>query len=138
MNKLITTNTGGFPFKSDDLRFVDNAIREGLNGLLSSLMMNFPSAVLGGCYIADLGSAYRIYEGYIFYNHEIWYVPQHDLTKVVGQTLYFCPELTWDAAGSKTFKSGDVHDTYQVRRMKLYYYASPPSAGFTLDSINSA
>jgi len=135
MDKLFTTNTGGFPLKSDDLRFMDASYRDAFKALLKGLLGSYANGVIIGCRVEDDGPVVYVHEGYIAYQDEIWYVPDHTVTIVSGQTMYFYPELTWDAAGSKIFQSTDVYDTYQVRRMKLNFSASPPGDAMLYDNI---
>jgi hypothetical protein len=121
---------GGMPITQDDLEFIQNASRDGFKGVLSALMRNYDKGQISGTKITDAGDHWHVAEGYVFYSSELWYVPAHDVTKVSGTLLYFIPDNSWNSNGNKTYENSDVHDTWQIRRMKLSVLTSPPADGF--------
>lgn len=127
MDKLINTNIGGFPFVLDDLRFVDNGIRDAFKGMTSAVTDNtitdgfifdkFKTLSIQKYYIE---TPYSFPATYGTINGEILFIPAQTL--VAGASGdYLCLELDviYDTAGDKTFEDTNVHSTYQKRRGKF-------------------
>jgi hypothetical protein len=104
MNKLLTDQTGGFDFFLDDLRYLDNALRDALTNVLRAFGDNF---IIQGC---DVVGA-NISAGYLMLNGEVIKVDAHAKT---GD--YYSTSITYDPAGLKTFKNGQAHNTYEKKR----------------------
>lgn len=133
MNKLLTNINGGFPFVLDDIRFNDVAYRDAFKGILEAF--NIPSNgryIISGCEITQTGTPvpthWQISAGYIFYDGEIYPVDAHSIQIQLGQGMdyYWQPVISYDAAGLKTFEDGLQHDTYEVRKAKVFY-GTPPA-----------
>ena len=71
MNKLITTDLGGFPFTLDRLRWLDDAYRDAWKGLFSAFGITLPTSFkLSGCAVTINGNDYSTTAGYICLNGE--------------------------------------------------------------------
>jgi hypothetical protein len=122
MNKLITTNNGGMPLELDDLRWTDEAYREGFKGLATMFggLAVTDGYILSGLGVTNTGSNYSIAEGYVVFNGEIWYIPAKTLAYITTSYKYVIVEdVVFDATGNETFEDGSVNDTYQIRRAKF-------------------
>ena len=123
MNKLLTNINGGFPYKLDDLRFLDDAQREALKGLVKALIGDATFAILVGCEQSEpVQGTWHINEGYIFFNDEIFYAPAQDINAITAGGYYWQEKITYDSAGDKAFEvDGVVHQTYQIRQAELVF-----------------
>lgn len=121
MNKLITTDSGGYPFVLDDLRFVDEAVREGLKGNL-----NF----LGDGFIMDsiktditAATSWSFPETFAVLNGEILRIPALTVNSSPAVGKWYILELdstfTGTTPGLKTFLDASSNETYNVRKGKL-------------------
>jgi hypothetical protein len=121
MNKLISTNIGGMPFDSDDLRFLDTAQREVFNAIGLGLSgSSNPIIRLWGVDVVSNGLNWDISEGVVFANGEFYHVPVHSVAKEIGSDVnYWSEHITFDPAGNENFKISGTFDTYQVREVKL-------------------
>lgn len=140
MNKLVTTNDGGFPLKMDDFKWMQDATREALKGLISSYLDSSGVLILSGLEKTNipfpLGS-YEYREGYVFINGEVCYVPGLTMSYlVVGADAYLIPVTSFDPAGIRMFKDASSHDTYQINTAKIIITANPPANAILLSSIN--
>ncbi len=127
MNNLDTTQLGRMPIVLDDLRFINDSIKEALNGIVAH--DDTTVVVLSGCivdYTALASGTLNMTSGSIFWNGEIFKV-----AAVSGITY----DLTvrWemfesnDPAGQKTFANASVHQTYKVRTAVIKFGGTPPS-----------
>lgn len=126
MNKFLTLSTGGLDFRSDDLRFEQDAVRDALRGILSSA----GDCVLSGCAITGvvvLGvNKYRCAPGYVAIDGEVYKVNGSDV--VTGLAFYYLEvDESYDTAGNKTFADLGTHQTYLVRVATFKGGASLPS-----------
>ena len=138
MNGLKTTDNGGFPFQLDDLRWIDSGIREAFKGIMSAYGIDDSTAViLSGCQRSG-GGTVSLTEGYVSIGGEICYVPAQTWPAHAGGTdeEYFVIESTFDPAGSKTFESASVYDTYELRRGKIQT-GVPPAGHTSLSDIRT-
>lgn len=133
MNNLKTTDTGGFPLKLDDFRFVNNAVLEAFKGMMSMYDVTDSHAViLSGCARTSVSGTTSIAQGYISIGGEICFVPAHSYpTPSVGQNEYWMIDVSYDTSGNKTFQSTTSHNTYEVRVGKIQVSNTVP-AGFTI------
>lgn len=122
MNKLKTTDVGGFPFKLDDLRWQFGAYEETFKALMSGYGLSSTSVViLGGCARSIVGGTVTIASGYVYINGEIYLVPTHSYAAPSpGQREYWQISESYDPAGAKTFQNTTVHDTYAIRTASLF------------------
>ena len=132
MNNLKTTDTGGFPLKLDDFRFVNNAVLEAFKGMMSMYDVTDSHAViLSGCARTSASGTTSIAQGYISIGGEICFVPAHSYpTPSLGQNEYWMIDVSYDTSGNKTFQSTTPHNTYEVRVGKIQVSNTVP-AGFT-------
>lgn len=131
MNKLITTNNGGFPLELDDIRFEQDAIRDAFYGLISGFgIAPADSFILSGCQVTGSpvpGAAYSA--GYLCLNGEVFKVDAATLpAQAGGEVYYWDAEVTYDTAGNEQFESGTSYNTYQVRKAKVYSGVQTPGA----------
>jgi hypothetical protein len=119
MNKLITTNLGGYPFVLNDLRWIDDAVRDAFKAIFSAYDERF---IISGCELTynPISQTYSCTEGYIYLNGEILHCAAGDAehdgeVNIAGWDI----EVIWDINGSKTFKNAEVHNTWQIRRAKF-------------------
>lgn len=121
MNKVLTTNNGGFPVVLNDLRFEQAATRDAFYGLLSAFGVSVAdSFIISGCTIASYlaGGAYAA--GYISLEGEVYKVDAGVLPVLgVGETWYWAVDVSYDSAGLKVFENAASVDTYQVRKAKI-------------------
>lgn len=127
MNKLITTDTGGYPFVLDDLRFMDESYREGIKGLFYNLIN--PTLANDGFLIdnelvyINASNSWTFPETFCYLNGEIYLIPETVLTSssVSGKVYVLEENITYSgtAPGLKTFQDAGTHETYQIRKAKL-------------------
>lgn len=132
MDKLITTGTGGYPFVLDDLRFMDDSIRDGFKGLHNHLI---DSTLTNDGFIFDkidfsttaptinASNSWTFPESYAVLNGEILLIPETVIASSFSLFDYYVLELddsfTGTAPGLKTFQDASSVETYQLRRGKL-------------------
>lgn len=127
MNKLKTTQNGGFPFVLDDLKWMDDSYREGIAGILSAFELNpNDTIILSGCVKTSSGTTVTVTEGFLFLNREILYFPGGNLTLNHPASVYFDLDVAYDSSGNKLFEDATTNQTYEVRRAKLV--TGPPIA----------
>lgn len=129
MNKLINTQNGGFDFKSDDLRWMQNSFIEAIKGLASPYQTsNTELVILSGCEITSSGAPNFdtiLTSGFLLYNGEIYYHASQTMSTPNPQFWYWTFQTTYDPSGLKVFKDQQSHDTYQVNRVTLIESFSP-------------
>jgi hypothetical protein len=130
MNRLDTNFNRGFSLKSDDLRFIDSAVRLAMSDMVKAVIGGNGPKILWGCTKRfEVQGSEIVEEGAIFFQDEIWHVYEH---VVIGldQGFYgwwnFIKE--YDAAGTKLDADLVSHQTYEVRKAIL-------SVDILLDSI---
>jgi len=131
MNKLLTNINGGFPFVLDDIRFNDAAYRDAFKAVMKAFDINGTDRfIITGCEVASTLTTHNIAPGWIYYDGEIYAVDAQSITIQVGpgSGYYFAPIVTYDPAGNKTFEDGTQHDTYEVRKAKVYFGTMPSNA----------
>lgn len=131
MNFLKTTETGGFPFVLDDLRYMDAATRDAINKIVIGLNGGALNGVVEGMTITSDGVGGEIISaGYILVNGEVIRVDEHvvDSIDLVDYQKVVIEE-TADPEGEKTFENGGIFDTYIKRRAKLVAGSNPVPPG---------
>ncbi len=131
MNKLLTNINGGFPFVLDDLRFNDAAYRDAFKAVMKAFDINGTDRfIIAGCEVTSNLTTHNIAPGWIYYDGEIYAVDAQSIQIQVGPGAgyYFEPIITYDPAGNKTFEDGTQHDTYEVRKAKVYFGTLPTNA----------
>lgn len=136
MNRLKTTDTGGFPLRLDDFRWLNDAQLETFKGTIKSLIGDANYCILYGCLIADTkqNDIWTCSEGFVYFADEIFYVPAHQVTYSSG-LLFFEQDITFQSPeGLKTFQDANTHETYEYRRAKLNSAASYPQVYMPYDA----
>lgn len=128
MNKLLTTDDGKFPFYLDDLRWIDEGLREAFAGIIN--FFSDEKFILSGCEMTwnPVTVEWTCAEGFIAWEGEILYCPGGTAMQDESNTPVFDIEVTYDPDGLKLFGSGVSHNTYEIRRAK-FYAENPASAG---------
>lgn len=117
MDRLKTTDNGGFPLRLDDFRWMlgqasNHGIYEALNNMLRGFGDNF---VVQGCTVSGTSPNVAITEGWIMLSGELLKVDaQSSINTTTDNT--FVKQTTFDAAGNKTFQDLSTNDTYQKDR----------------------
>jgi hypothetical protein len=135
MDQFKTTNVGGLPAVLDDLRFVDESIRNVFTGLMAYLGKD---PIYLGPYkkSAEFSTAVDVIlpatvESFaVMIDEEIWFVPSQALPLAEsGKQLNIRKSSTFTgtAPGLKTFESGSVFETYNVRVGEIYKTDSIPA-----------
>ena len=132
MNKLKTTDVGGMPFDSDDLRYLDEAQRAVFASIGTAMMNGSSNAIISlvGCDVVSNGLNWDVSAGYLFANGEFFAVPVHSVLKGVDPIVnYWGEHFTFDPAGNENFKITGSFDTYQIREFKLKNSNTDGAAG---------
>jgi hypothetical protein len=141
MNKLITTPTGGFPFVLDDLRWIDDGIRDGFKGLASFLGTN---CILSGVALTGLGTSTFTYTaGYILLDGEVLAIDASAAPLDTATNSYVYVELeesfTTSPVGDKYYEnSGTAVPAYQYRKAVITAYSTAQAGKTTLVSLKTA
>lgn len=125
MNKLKVVQVGGFPVKLDDFAWLANGVIDAIKGLTSSYGVAYEDVViLSGCKKTASGGTTTIAEGYIIWEGEVYFVPEHSFTSPTAlQKIYWQKETSYDASGLKTFQDSTTHDTYEVNVASCYVHS---------------
>ena len=131
MNKFITSDNGGLPIQLDDFRFIDDAVRDALTGIMSAYgIAADESFILSGAGSTLNGLNYDIADGYISLDGEILKVTAHSIPTALaaGESHVWKLKTANDPAGLKTFESTIAYNTYQIRGAEVV--AEVPSGVF--------
>lgn len=133
MNKFITTDNGGLPFQLDDLRFIDDSVRNAFKGILSAYGIDpADSFIISGCAVTSGfgGIVWDVAAGYISLDGEVLEVDAHSITKTLlpGEAHFWQVVTSNDPAGLKTFQSTIGYNTYQIRKAQVT--AAVPGGGY--------
>lgn len=116
MNKLLTQVNGGWPLKLDDIRWIDESIRESFKAVFAM----FPQdrvIVLSGLGIPS-GVNNTVPAGHVYFAGEIYLVDETDIGPYTNIIWDFTPELS-ATSGQKTLQSGASFEAHQIRKAKL-------------------
>jgi microcystin-dependent protein len=132
MNKLQTTENGGFPFRLDDIRWMQNGLAQAFKGIMSSYgVLNSTAVILSGCVRTSASGTVTVTEGYVSIGGEICYSPAQSYpAPTLSQNEWWVIDVSYDSTGLKTFQDASNHDTYEVRTAKIQVGTTVPS-GFT-------
>lgn len=148
MNRLVTTDLGGFPLFLNDARFLDEAIREVLSA--GTLAWGDPAGfyIISGCEKTDIIGPggipqYQIAAGYVALGGEVFRVNAHVLTALLpgaGTEYHWVVTESYASDGDKIFKDGSAHQTHLQRRAKVVLAAPPagdylPMEGVRLETL---
>ncbi len=127
MNKIETTEIGGFPFVLDDIRFMQDSWRLAFLDISKALFnqhetsqIPFNALILWGGEVTEHSTYVEISEGALYYDGEIYHIYPHSTPTTGGITsvlLYMIEEN--DPVGTKMFLNGNTYDTYKVRKAVL-------------------
>jgi hypothetical protein len=130
MKNLITTDTGGFPFTLDRLRWMDEGHKEALKALcLSLLPPGATSMILQGCEITTTATPglYNVAAGWVYLDtvikQEICEVDAHSFQADPALNLvdaYWDSVVSYDLSGSVTFFDGSNKQVHQVIKAKVF------------------
>lgn len=136
MNKLITTNNGGFPFHLDDVRFLDDAYRDSINAILSqhSDGSAASSFIVSGIAISISGTVITASAGWIYISGELLYFPGGTLDHGSFLNIYFGLEVV--DGESRVFEDGSSNNVHQTRQAKMYAQAVPSSGWYEVAANN--
>ncbi|MDP2723215.1 MAG: hypothetical protein Q8O72_10690 [Bacteroidales bacterium] len=139
MNKLKTTDIGGFPLRLDDLRWLDDAQREAFMAVIKTLIGEYDYARLFGCDLIDTEQGtIECTSGYVYFNDEIFYVePSWVNDSFNPSQMFFVEDVSYDTpAGLKTFEDTTTHETYEIRRATMVGSLTTPPASMPAYSPN--
>lgn len=112
----------------NDFDFHQAATEEAFYGLLTAFGVSVADSFrISGCTVNIAGVTYTVVAGYICLEGEILKVDAHSVDVQGGEAAYWDIIETNDAAGYKEDSDGTYHDTYKVRKAKLYAAAAPVS-----------
>ena len=99
---------------------------------------------LSGCIVTQNGTTYTTTAGYICLNGEVLKVDAHSVTIPFLHTAKWDLDVSYDISGNEQFFDTTSHDTYQIRRGKLFSTVStipitymPYNARYLSDIITS-
>ena len=120
MDKLKTSDLGGFPLVLDDFREflgrltspANHGIYQAFNNILGGFGTDF---IIQGCVLSGSTGAFSITEGWILLGGELIKVDaQGPFDEAVDGT--FTKVTTFDPRGTKTFLNASVNETYEKNR----------------------
>jgi len=137
MNKLKTTDVGGFPVFLEDLRFLQDSQLEALKGVISPFgIAETDAIILSGIVRSIVGSDVEYTEGYVAYGGEVFHFPAQTYPiPSGGEEEYFLIDVTNDPDGLKVFENAVEYDTYELRKGKMVKSVTLPSGGIILSSL---
>lgn len=122
MNRLEIPD-GGMPLHGDDFRFIDEAMREALKGLIHLYTDTEGNCILSGLEYSVINGQFSCTEGFVCLNNEICYVPSTSFA--VGTTVGNIANVNivadnyYDENGNDVFEDGVSRNTYAIRRAKI-------------------
>lgn len=123
MNRLKTTDNGGFPLELDDLRWMDDGYRDAFKMLCNVLGDNF---IISGFEVDGFGTNSTTWAaGIVVLNGELFRVDASTISQnTVGGFGYVEIVTTNDPAGLETFENNVQYNTYEIRKATLVGYTS--------------
>ncbi|MAX78891.1 MAG: hypothetical protein CL843_01790 [Crocinitomicaceae bacterium] len=126
--------TGGFPFKWDDLNFMQEGLIDAIKGILSPV----GNCILSGCEIVGTGASATLSEGYIFYDGEIYYCASRSAGYLYTPIYFYVGfDSSYASSGYRVTQLGsgvNIHSSSGVSFM-VTTISSTPSNMVALDSI---
>lgn len=128
MNKIQTNYDGNMPVFLNDIRWANDATREGFKAIASALgLLPADSFKISGCAVTTTVNGwnddYVCTEGYIWLNGEILKVEAQTISianNPHSQMVIFDLDVSYDPAGTKTFQyevgGQQSHECYEVRK----------------------
>jgi hypothetical protein len=138
MRRLKTEDLGGLPIALDDLRWIEEGVKDALKGIVNYAD---PTEILiiSGCEyspdrIDDLGEIVMT-EGYILFDGEIFKVPATTQSLTGGNTLFYWDlKTTYDVAGNVVFENSSINDIYEIREFEIKQASSLPAGKIQVES----
>ncbi len=128
MNKLKTTEYGGMPFNSDDIRFLDDSYRLAISDLAACIggAREDNVIIISGVNISQrTGQIYDVSAGAVIYKGVVYHVYPHSINWDGSSTLKLWFIQNYDPSGNKTFYLGNQVQTYE--RNYVVVAVAPPS-----------
>jgi hypothetical protein len=126
LNEL--ADLGGWPFTLNDLRYMDNGIRDALAMLCNSLLPNSGVLVLSGCNLTGtlIPDGINVSEGIVLIDNEICKFEPQVLTVeyfAVGTVSFWDTVTTYDPEGASFFIENPsvAINTYAIKKAKISY-----------------
>jgi len=120
VKELKTTDNGGFPYDLNDIRWLQDGVRETFAALIKTFDNSYQAIIICGCQISDAGGGNSILsEGYIYIAGQIYYVPAIAVPFAYGPGYLWVISNTFDANGLETFEDLTNNNTYQINRVQL-------------------
>ena len=109
---------GEIEITSNELNFMPEANREGLNGIPDGLGEGVNMIVSGVDAIINAGSDVSVQDGFIFMNGEMLKVDAAVVPRTVGTDLYQFTKVTTEISpdGDRNFRDGTTHNVYEKNR----------------------
>lgn len=116
---------GDMPIWLDDFNWIDKGIRDTFTRLAMSFT-GTRNAILSGFEVSTQGSQTTWTEGVLLIDGEILPVDSGSLS-LSPESLYINISQTYNTAGDRTFRDGQQHSCYAVRKAVLSVISSSPS-----------
>lgn len=136
LQRLITTDNGGFPLVLDDIRWLEGgiyyAIRQFADDVKSGTGVGLNGGVISGCQsvvtVVGPPNIITISAGLVVINGELYHFAGGTFQSPIagGSSVYLTPKSpqTFDSAGNKQFQSGVSYDTYEERQVEIVVKAT--------------
>ena len=119
MNRFLT-HTGRQPIWLDDLNFIQDSFADEVKKLVQGIVgLNNDPVILTGCELTtNEDGSYRISEGIIYYDGELFRLEDNTYTTLVN--LCFIKNITFDDSGNRVLlDSGEDVSCYSIRKIHL-------------------
>ena len=140
MDKLKTSTNGGFPLTLDDVRHLQNSIRDAILGLSAPYGTTIAgSYILSGCeYVVEPSPSTvdTIKDGWIVLGGEICKVNEHTVSKFIpGTKRLWVVEESNDANGLKVLENGTTYNSHAIRTANVIITYSTPAEYIELNNV---
>lgn len=142
LQRLITTNNGGFPLVLDDIRWLEGgiyyAIRQFADDVKSGTGSGLNGAIVSGCASAVVNpTTIDVSAGLVLINNVLYFHPGGSFNPTTipgGSSVYLTPTSpqAFNSAGLKQFQNGANVNTYEERQCQLVVKAT---ASATADDL---
>lgn len=133
MKKLNPFYPGGWKVKSDEIMYLQEALKEPL--VQAFLSLNTGVFILSGCVKSTAAGVTSVTAGFVVYEGEVCEVPAHSYSSVIaGETEIW--EKSVVTSGTKTFVDGSTHDVYESQICKLIKVTTLPGTYYLYSTKN--
>jgi hypothetical protein len=129
MNYFNTEANGGMPVENNDLRFVDDAIREALKGSVSAFGQFADLVILSGCVRTVSSGTVTVTPGYVSLFGQILYFAGQSYAFVEGANEVMRLRTVFLPGGEKVYLNGAIVQTWERRTVEIYVTMEAPEAG---------